>query len=356
MEKSIEEKLERIGRWWKGENRKPIIFLTGKKREEKKVDLNQFWKTPESQPDFEKIVENQIESIKNIFYFGEAYPKLSHRWGNRGTPMTMAAYMGGKVVFGEDTVWVDKVIDNWEKFEIKFDKNKRWVKMSKELMERQIEKLDGEFLIEMPDIGDALTCFSLLRGPENLLFDIVEIPELIVEKVKNFAYEWIEAHKFFHEIYRKKLRGDTSWLIWAPGKTYACQCDFSTMISPDMFEKFVLPELEILKDYLEFIAWHLDGPGEIKHLDILLSLSYVKAIQIVPGAGKPPCASDFWLPVIKKIIESGKNVIIYAENDTQLEILLDNLPSEKLLIILTYSYEKIEENQKIIEWIMKKTT
>lgn len=68
------------------------------------------------------------------------------------------------------------------------------------------------------------------------------------------------------------------------------------------FEKFVLYELEKLKDYLEYMVWHLDGPDEIKHLDILLSLPYIKAIQVVPGAGRPPCTSSLWLPNIEKIL------------------------------------------------------
>ncbi len=185
----------------------------------------------------------------------------------------------------------------------------------------------------MPDLGDALTCFSMMRGVEELLLDIIEIPEVIIEKIDSFVSAWIQAHSYFHKIYSSKIQGDSSWLLWAPGKTYACQCDFSTMISPKMFEKFVVYELEKIKDYLEFIAWHLDGPDEIKHLDILLSLPYVKTIQVVPGAGRPPCASELWLPNIKKILEKGKNVIVYANNQKEFETLIKYFPSGRVLIV-----------------------
>jgi len=244
----------------------------------------------------------------------------------------MTAYLGSKVIFREDTVWFEKFIDDWRKVKIEFDKENFWISASEKLLEKQIEKYNGEFLIWMSDLGDALTCFSLMRGVEELLFDIIEVPEIILEKIDEFVNAWIETHKFFHNIYRKKLGGDASWLIWAPGKTYACQCDFSTMISPKLFEKFVVYELEKIKNYIEYIAWHLDGPDEIKHLDILLSLPYIKAIQVVPGAGKPPCASSLWLPVVDKILKSGKNVIVYASNEKEFEILIKNFYSGKVLV------------------------
>jgi len=105
------------------------------------------------------------------------------------------------------------------------------------------------------------------------------------------------------------------------------------MISPKLFEKFVVYELEKLKNYLEYIAWHLDGPDEIKHLDILLALPYIKAIQVVPGAGKPPCSSPLWLPVIEKILKKGKKVIVYASNKEEFEILIKNFPSGNIIIV-----------------------
>ncbi|MCM8833265.1 MAG: hypothetical protein NC816_05040 [Candidatus Omnitrophica bacterium] len=331
MEEKIINKLRKIEDWWKGKSDCPLIQIS-KFKDKNFINLNEHWKKENELPNFEKFVNAQIENVKKIEYFGVSYPCLSHSWGNRGTPMTMSAYIGGKVIFGKDTVWFEKVIDDWRKFKVEFKEENFWVNASKKLLEKQIEKSNGEFLITMPDFGDALTCFSLLKGVENLLIDIIEIPDLIIEKIYEFVNAWIKTHKFFHSIYSKKIIGDTTWLLWAPGRTYACQSDFSTMISPKLFEKFVVFELEILSEYLEYMAWHLDGPDEIKHLDILLSLPYIKVIQIVPGAGRPPCASPLWLPIIDKILKNGKNVITYASNKEEFEILIKSFYSGKIFI------------------------
>lgn len=328
MKKEIYEK---IRRWWNGENEKVLICFTTLK-ERNFLNLNEIWKYENELPDFDVYVDCQIKNCRKFQYYGVSYPALPHQWGFRGTPMVMSAYLDCPVIFSQETVWFDRFIDNWKDVKIEFNPENFWVIASKKLIEKQIEKLNEDFLICMPDFGDALTCFSLARGVENLLIDIIETPDLILEKIDEFLTSWIKAHQYFYNIYIKKCKGDASWLIWAPGKTYACQSDFSTMISPKLFEKFVVYELDKLKDYLEYIIWHLDGPQEIKHLDILLSLPYIKAIQITPGAGKPPCSSSLWLPNIKKIIEKGKSVIVYANNKEEFETIIKNFPSGRILI------------------------
>ncbi len=331
MKMEFLEKFKKIEGWWNGKNDK-ILIRVSLLKDKNFVNLNDLWNKENELPDFEKFVNAQIENVKKREYLGISYPVLPHLWGSRGTPMVMSAYLGCKVIFREETVWFEKFITDWKKVKFEFNPENWWVKASRRLIEKQLEKINDEFLIWLPDFGDALTCLSLMRGAENLLIDIVEKPKIILEKIDEFLSVWIKIHDFFHNIYKSKLQGDSSIFLWAPGKTYFCQCDFSTMISPKLFEKFVVYELEKLKDYLEYMVWHLDGPDEIKHLDILLSLPYIKTIQIVPGAGKPHCASSLWLPIIKKILRKGKGVHVYATNKEEFEILVKNFPSGNIII------------------------
>ena len=65
------------------------------------------------------------------------------------------------------------------------------------------------------------------------------------------------------------------------------QCDFCYMIGPEQFKKFVLPELAVSCKKLTNPFYHLDGPGQLPHLDYLLSIPELKGIQCVPGDGSP---------------------------------------------------------------------
>jgi 5-methyltetrahydrofolate--homocysteine methyltransferase len=82
------------------------------------------------------------------------------------------------------------------------------------------------------------------------------------------------------------------------------QCDFSYMISPRMFKRFVLPELQATCRRLPRSFYHLDGVGQIPHLDALLSIPELGGVQWVPGDGKPDCGH--WPELYQKIHAAGK--------------------------------------------------
>jgi len=328
----IAKKLERIGAWWNGQSTAAPLLNVRVSRRASAVELNRHWPAPESAPDFETLVAGQMENLAAYEHLAESYPVLPHEWGSRGTPMTMAAYLGGKVVFGEDTVWIEPSIKDWEDFEIAFHEGNHWVAMSRKLMETQLRKTDGDLLIWLPDLGDALTVLSLLRGVERLCMDLIERPEVIKGKMRDFTKAWMEAHRYFWSLYRRKLPGDCTCALWAPGKTNVCQCDFSTMISPEMFREFVVPEIEDYARYLDYIIWHLDGPDEIKHLDALLEIPAIRAYDIVPAEGGPPCASPLWLPQMRKIQEKGKLLWACAADEKEVDVLLSALSPDGLFL------------------------
>lgn len=329
--KTIDNKLQRVTEWWARKNTRPLFGIAiGPKTAP--PDLNAFWPRADAEPDIDGMVAAQIQGMSQVPYLADTLPLVYHNMGGRGTPMTMAAYLGGDVRFDDTNVWVGPVVEDWNKFPFEFNLHNPWVQRSRRLMEAHVRLLPDGFLPVTPDYGDALTVFSLLRGTERLLLDLVEQPDVIERKVREYVEVWIKAHRYFWDIYRTRFPGDCSVLGWAPGRTYICQSDFSTMISPAMFERFVVPEIVRLGEYLEYMPWHLDGPEEIKHLGALLDLPQIKAIQLQPGANRPTCASPLWLPEARKIQARGRGLFVCANTVAELETLMDNLAPEGLCI------------------------
>ncbi len=357
LPEDIKGALGHISQWWEGNPmNRPCYALSVPKSAAPNLslkNLQEYWPSHDEEPDFEGLVERMIENIEANCYFGEAIPVLPHLWGGRGAPMAMAAYLGGKVNLREDTVWVEPIIDDWREFELCFDERNIWLKKSLEFFKLAVERSNGNYLPHLPDFGDALTVLSLLRGVDRLLVDLIENKEAVLEARDKFVELWPKFHRKFWEPYSRKFPGDISWLVWAPGKTYACQCDFSTMISPQMFIEFVVPEIEAMDKYLDYIVWHLDGQEELKHLDILLDLSEIKVIQWVPGSGNPPAASPQWLPMLKRIQGKGKGLVVYAENEEEIRFLLKELSPKGLFIFDEFSGRTREEALKHIEIITK---
>ena len=96
------------------------------------------------------------------------------------------------------------------------------------------------------------------------------------------------------------------------------QSDFAYMISPQMFERFVMPDIAACCDSLDHGFYHLDGKGQIRHLDLLLSLERLRGIQWVSGYGQPP--PEEWLPLLRRIRDGGKLHQLYVSPEGALTI------------------------------------
>jgi len=96
------------------------------------------------------------------------------------------------------------------------------------------------------------------------------------------------------------------------------QSDFAYMISPAMFERYVAPDLTACCDHIEHGFYHLDGPGQIQHMDLLLAIPRLRGIQWIPGDGNPP--PDQWLGLLKRIIDGGKLCQVYVSAEGALRI------------------------------------
>jgi 5-methyltetrahydrofolate--homocysteine methyltransferase len=88
------------------------------------------------------------------------------------------------------------------------------------------------------------------------------------------------------------------------------QCDFCYMIGPDMFDDLVKPELAAMCAKLTNGFYHLDGTGQLPHLDSLLQIEELKGVQWVPGEGGKPWAE--WPEVYRKIRDAGKRAQVWG--------------------------------------------
>jgi 5-methyltetrahydrofolate--homocysteine methyltransferase len=77
-----------------------------------------------------------------------------------------------------------------------------------------------------------------------------------------------------------------------------------------MFERFVLPDLDTIFSTMDHAFYHLDGKGQIPHLDMLLSLESLKGIQWISGGGQPP--TEEWPDLLRRIRDGGKFCQVYV--------------------------------------------
>ena len=93
---------------------------------------------------------------------------------------------------------------------------------------------------------------------------------------------------------------------------YPLQCDFCYMISPKQFSEFVLDDLIDQVNYMPRSIYHLDGVGELPHIDMLLDIEGLTGIQWTSGAGNAELWDEKWFDLYRKIQDKKKNIVLLS--------------------------------------------
>jgi hypothetical protein len=308
------ERLERDWTaWWDGELERPLVMIEGRvpRAEEgarapapEKLFTSEF---PLETP-VDEVLDHYQQHLERRLFHGDAWPRW---WPNFG-PGIMAGFLGASVQPVQDTVWFEPAERGpIEALDLSYDPDNDWWRRVNALTRRAVERWGGQVTVGHTDLGGNLDILASLRTTEQLLFDVSDAPGEVARLVAESTRLWLRYYDEIHAIVRRGNRGTTPWApIWSPGRCYMLQSDFAYMISPQMFERFVLPDLATCCEKLDHGFYHLDGKGQIKHLDLLLSLESLHGIQWIPGNGQPP--AEEWLPLLKRIRDGGKRCQLYV--------------------------------------------
>lgn len=307
-----------------------------------KKDLKKYW------TDAEFILERNEDYFEKTRYGGEAFPRI---WVNLGPGIT-AAYLGCEANMAEDTIWFTPFINDWEKDVFRFNPESKWWGITRNLTRELSKAGKDKFLVSITDLSGTADIMCHMRGTENLCLDMLESPDAVKSARDYIMKVLFDCYDELYDTAFDTTEGSTHWLnLWAPGKHLILQCDFCTMLSPMMFEKFFLPEIQAQCKHYEYPMYHLDGPEEIKHLDLLLQIPELKAIQWVPIPGRGDVRE--WMPLFRKIKAAGKALYFavapwYGTNCRDIEYVLQELPPEGLFI------DTVCETEEEFSWLMNR--
>lgn len=282
-------------------------------------------------------VDQAEHSLAGKFFGGVAYPVFEPMIG----PGSLNLILGTEPGFTEDTVWYQPCIADPDKDEpIRFTRPNRWLDIHMALIEEGLRRSNGRWLVSMPDLIEHVDALAAMRGGEALLFDLIERPGWVQKRLAELNEAFFQV---FDIVYDKiKFDGGNALCafgIWGPGKTAKLQCDFSCMISPEMFGRFVTPYLKQQSDWLDYSMYHLDGTTALQHLDALLSIDSLDAIEWHPQAGIPGGGSTQWYDIYHRIKRGGKCIQAVGVAPDEVVPLIDAIGPEGLYIMCQSSDE-----------------
>jgi hypothetical protein len=270
--------------------------------------------------DTEYVVAMALHTVMNTEYLGDALP---HCHPNLG-PEVFSAFFGCELEFGEETSWSKPMLKDWADVgRVRFSEDSiYWTKIV-ELTDALLEAGKGRFYTGMTDFhpgGDAIAAF---RDPVQLNYDMIEALDQVKGLLPYVTEVYFEVFDHFHAKLRAADQAISTWASPISSKKWLVPSnDFSCMVSPRMFDEVFLPSIVQECQHYDASLYHLDGPGALKHLDSLLAIEELSAIQWVYGAGRGR-ASD-WIWVYRKCQAAGKGVEIHITPD-ELDTIVDNL-------------------------------
>ena len=297
-------------KWWKGELGRPILPLVvygaDPGRPVPKTPSPQFENCGDFSITAEEIIDRIDSDLSAFEFYGDSYPSVNMAHFGPGV---MAAFLGATAHPAKETVWFEyEKKTPIEDLHLKYDENNIWLNRIKDLYRAGMKKWGGDVCMRMTDLGGGMDVLASMLGTENLLLEIIDNPG----EVKRLCLEITELWQRYYWELTELLKGQRVYSDWSgqlnENPTYILQCDFSYMIGTGMFAQFVHDDLAVISSVLDKPFYHLDGIGEIGHLDDILSIDSIRGIQWVPGAGEPETRD--WSKIYSKISAAGKKIMI----------------------------------------------
>jgi hypothetical protein len=159
-------------------------------------------------------------------------------------------------------------------------------------------------------------------------------PTWVEEKVWEINQAWFECYQAVYDIIAQPDNSSVfaAFNLWGEGKTAKVQCDTCAMFSPKMFERFVVPALTEQCSWLDHSMYHLDGHQCIIHLDLLLGIESLDAIEWTPDPQVPKGGDPCWFPMYRKILDAGKSVQVLDVHYNEILPLLDAVGGKGLYV------------------------
>jgi len=311
----FDECLARIEAWYEQGilDRPPVRFHHHNVEYERHRTVAGPWATAEKRwLDVEFQVKAFGKSLQGGRFLGETFPVF---WPNLSA-VVYNLFLGQEAVFDDVTAWTHPCVDDLDCLpELRVQYEDVYFRTVEALTRRALEVAEGRFLVGYTDLYAGIDCVMGLRGTERMCLDLIMQPEQLKRLIDLTFAEYPAVYGRFDRVLKAHGQPSVTWMNLPSRETFnVLACDFATNISRQHFDEFCMPILRREAELFRHNVFHMDGPGVARHVDAILTLPNLAAVQWVQGYGRDKPIMQ-WVPLIQKIQEAGKSVIVDLELD-----------------------------------------
>ena len=308
LKPDFEQARRRWDAFWAGaEQDRPILQITVPRPGRKGVQ-RPYPARPDRDPGPQ--IDQLLASAAEYEYLAEAVPCYTLEFG----PEHFATFLGAEMFYHpqrEGTGWALPFVRDWDDCPIELKRDAVYWQRTLDFIRAFRARCDGSLLINTPVLSAGLDALAAIRGPQELLTDLMDRPDRVQRALADVRRVYGEVVVALGDALGWSERGSANWLgMYCSGLTNVIQCDFSCMIGRDMFREFALPCLEDEASRWDAVAYHLDGPQAAHHLDALCAMPGIGVIQYVPV---PSETREHVESVYERALALGKGIIRGAD-------------------------------------------
>ena len=347
LKPDIEDTARRWEAYWAGEMLdRPIVWVTAPVEGFEWQPMNGYRERVFG--DLDAIVEKALHNASGTIYGGESVPQFYPSFGCD----EIAAFCGGELCWSADsgdTNWSKPFVHDWRDalpFTIA-DDNPYWVRMQ-EFYRKAEARMGGKVLLLMIDLHSNMDLLMAARGSQDLCTDLLERPDMIDEAMRDARAIFPKIWHTFSGLGKMDEHG-YAFNGYSMDGVATLQCDFSCMMNPAMFRRWVLPALEEEAAIVKHAFYHWDGPRALIHAEDLLATRGLHTFAFVPDPGIRHIEH---LDLFKRVQAAGKGVAVNGAVD-EIKAMHRELKPNK--VVYYTSVNTRAEIDALLEWFVKNT-
>ena len=313
LKPDYEKSRQRIEAFWERDLLdRPVVQFSLDKPVEKQVPLpaSHHATSAERWLDTTYQIELAQARLANQEFLGDtlpiAYPNLG--------PEVLASFYGCPIRFGDyGTSWTEPVLHDWADVDrVRLDWQSPYLLRLHEMTDALLEVGKGRFIVGMTDWHPGGDLVAAFRDPQNLAMDMILHLEEVKALLSRLETDYFQVYDVFYHKLRAAGQPITTWTpLICDGRYYVPSNDFSIMVSRRMYDEVFLPGIARECQFLDRSIYHLDGPGALRHLDSILDIAELDALQWVFGAGNE--GFHRWVHVYRRVQAAGKGIQVTCD-------------------------------------------
>ena len=242
------------------------------------------------------------------------------------------AIVGCPIGWNAGHVWSDSFLDDLNSLKrLPTSPDDRWPSKLLEVTQFLVERAGGRYPVCQPLLRGPVDMAAAVLGDEQLCWAMVDEPQRVRQLLEICTDVFLTVASKQSVASSSFQGGGCEFGIWAPGTIVRTQCDNAALLSPSLYQQFLVPCDERICANFDYPLMHTHACFIEIVADALLGIERLRAIQVSLDYPAGPGVTAL-LPTFRRINQQKPLIITGGLSQQELNLLLETLSPKGLCL------------------------